>query len=1328
MNLNNAALVSRRYLAGLLVPVIAFGALLVTATPVVAEPTTYSVQVVNEAGGPLDSIDVVACYHSDSNQYVCMSSVRSVAGVVSIPLASISLPDSTGYVYLSAGGGENSTYSRSHASFFVENGIPTGTTQLKMNKAKWVTVKVTVLEGSPATAVVGAQVSLTGLPVWQSALTDVHGVASFNADVSSLDETSVVTAELNGNATGHESKSQTVVKTEGVWTAQISTRKTSFTLQGVITDENDVTFRNKKVCFQWGFYPANQQIEIETDGDGRYQIEGVYDWVTMRPYSCSARSWLQVRHDYQSIRYQATSSSTWDVQMKITGIRVQVTDNTRATVPGLEVCLFEVGSNIDHCQRQRTNGNGIAIFHDLRPGAQYKAAYKIQEHSQDLVIFEEKVNATPKTTIDNQIVDDSIVLTRLSDTLDTSARVEGRVLGSSGAALSNVTVTIWVSQNPWRERSQFQVAVKTDPDGKFSLSNIPRGNISLSTLADGYRTYYTGIENSSRDVYNIGDIRLRTVISGNFEYSGVVRDTRGNPLPNIRVMLSPSWESGETSRQISTDQQGKFRFTGLPGGYTSLYTFGLSQTLKFRGTSLFLTDDMVDQVLVLTDLNPTGASRTAQVSGRLLEYLDINGPESATPVANVCLFVSPRSGGQGFSAKTDSSGNWSVSGLIEGAEYYVHYQGFCREDRPFPQSFDHQNKYEYLSYENTLIAKTSGGTTQEVRLREISRSGPGSVSGRVKDADSYENLSGFTVSIHRSWGGIQIDPVTTDERGEYSFPSLPEGEYYLSVSSGDDGVSSLYQPTSISVEIGTTANRANVFLTRNSRSVNEGVVSGNFLDEEENPHGGGYVTVWDRDDFSVSGHTNTDNDGNFTISGLPVGVELSLRIIPFWKEIAQLFMKFTIPDSKSWVLEDVSLQSGVIITGQVSGLLVEEDTFSLPVVAELLDSTTKEVIQRNEADRTTGRYSFTQVPRGDFLIRYTQNSPMVAPEQYGDGDFGFSSAELPSFKPVYWDGTKFGTTELADAIEVTVAGVALTGKNVTVTKGSTLFGSVSVATPDGETKLTGTRQVTMTVFKKQSNEDWEKLTTALISGYTQYEYQVVGLAAGEYKLQFSDIRRGNNALATSFNAEEIILEVGKRRSYNHTMTAAPPERSAEAFDLDDLAPDLLEQLRDEISVSAQPDSGAELEIFVGTEFAGEYVSAFANSTPVMLGTWQQVDSRGYISVTPPSTLLAGEHRIAVQDVRGVVFGWTPVTIQKPSAAKAKATPSDSQLASPLVMTNEGKQAESKPKVSLDSKPEGVIDRPGQADWYLPLIATISLAILAGATWIIRTRSPRRLRS
>jgi hypothetical protein len=532
----------------------------------------------------------------------------------------------------------------------------------------------------------------------------------------------------------------------------------------------------------------------------------------------------------------------------------------------------------------------------------------------------------------------------------------------------------------------------------------------------------------------------------------------------------------------------------------------------------------------------------------------------------------------------------------------------------------------------------------------------------------------------------------------------------------------------MSVEIEATANRANVFLTRNSRSVNEGVVSGNFLDEDGNPHGGGYVTIWDRDDFSSSGYTFTDNDGNFTISGLPVGVELSLRIIPLWKEIAQLFMKFTIPDSKLRLLEDVRLESGVIITGQVSGLLFEADTFSMPVVAELLDSTTKEVIQRHEADRTTGRYSFTQVPRGDFLIRYTQNSPMVAPEQYGDGAFGFSSAELPSFKPVYWDGTKFGTTDVVNAVEVTVAGVALTGKNVTVTKGSTLFGSVSVATPDGKTKLTGTRQVAMTVFKKQSNEDWEELTTALISGYTQYEYQVVGLAEGEYKLQFSDIRRGNNALATSFNAEEFILGVGERRSYHHTMTAAPPEKSAEAFDLDDLAPDLLEQLRDEISVFVQPTSGAELEIFVGTEFAGDYVSAFANSTPVMLGTWQQVDSRGYIFVTPPSTLLPGEHRVAVQDARGVVFGWTPITIQKPSAAMAKATPSDSQLTSPPAMTNEGKQTEAKPKASLDSKPDGSIARTDPDNGLLPLIAAISLAILAGAIWIIRTRSPRRLRS
>jgi hypothetical protein len=531
-------------------------------------------------------------------------------------------------------------------------------------------------------------------------------------------------------------------------------------------------------------------------------------------------------------------------------------------------------------------------------------------------------------------------------------------------------------------------------------------------------------------------------------------------------------------------------------------------------------------------------------------------------------------------------------------------------------------------------------------------------------------------------------------------------------------------------------------LTRNPQALNEGVVSGTLVDEFGNPHGSAIVDIWDRNNSSIWSYDITDNDGNFSVSGLPKGVELSLRVLPVWRELAQYLYKLVIPENDSLDPQILELEEGSSITGQVSGMLSSEDFIGYPVYAELLEIDSQEVIQRAYPDWLTGRYEFTQVPLGDYFIRYTQNSPPFAPERFGDGGSGYSGTELPSLKPVYWDGTKFGTTDITEAISVESDGLTVIGKNVTMSPGSSLVGSLSIATPDGESKLTGTREITVTVLKKVSEIDWKELTYSSISGYSKSTFQIAGLANGVYKLRFSDIRRGNNALATSFNggystlaeAPEIRVgdperpEIPERVVYSHTMTAAPPEQSAEAFDLDDLGSELLDQLRDEISVSAQPDSGAELEIFVGTEFAGEYVSAFANSTPVMLGTWQQVDSRGYISVTPPSSLLAGEHRIAVQDVRGVVFGWTPVTIQKPSAAKAKATPSDSQLASPLVISNEGKQAESKPKVSLDSKPEGVIDRPGQADWYLPLSAAISLFTLAGAIWMVRARSARRLRS
>jgi len=71
--------------------------------------------------------------------------------------------------------------------------------------------------------------------------------------------------------------------------------------------------------------------------------------------------------------------------------------------------------------------------------------------------------------------------------------------------------------------------------------------------------------------------------------------------------------------------------------------------------------------------------------------------------------------------------------------------------------------------------------------------------------------------------------------------------------------------------------------------------------------------------------------------------------------------------------------------------------------------------------------------------------------------------------------------------------------------------------------------------------------------------------------------------------------------------------------------------------------GQSLVINVGVQHAGTWVSAWIYSEPTSLG-WYLVDANGNISVTIPSTMAAGEHRIAVQDAAGNVIGWAAVTV------------------------------------------------------------------------------------
>jgi hypothetical protein len=244
---------------------------------------------------------------------------------------------------------------------------------------------------------------------------------------------------------------------------------------------------------------------------------------------------------------------------------------------------------------------------------------------------------------------------------------------------------------------------------------------------------------------------------------------------------------------------------------------------------------------------------------------------------------------------------------------------------------------------------------------------------------------------------------------------------------------------------------------------------------------------------------------------------------------------------------------------------------------------------------------------------------------------------------------------------------------------------------------------------------------------------IAGLAEGSYKLEFYDLRRGNNSLVTSFNggfsslqdAPPIVIIEGQRAVSNHTMTIAPPEKSAEAFDLDDLGTEKLAELKDGIILDSEATLGSEIEIFVGTEFAGEFVSAIANSTPVVLGGWEQVNSRGYIKVKIPTTLPAGSHRIAVQDSRSVVFGWAPISIK--SAGSLVTSPASNPNSTNTIPKSSTKSVNSEPdeteKQPATSEELAAVPAAtdSSGDWLLPLAGGFLLIAAVGSAWALRGR-------
>ena len=1348
-----------KFLCGLLLSLLMVSSVLVNPEYAFSN-TPLSLEVkLKRIDNSLISGQTVELCHQGSGEWVC-DDTESTSGTDGTLTASLQLPNDSGPVLINAGG-PGTDYSRNSVLVFFRNGNISSTPELTLASTSWITVNVSVLDSG--TPVSNEWVRLSILEqtddFWiESAQTNDIGIATFKIDetryeerYSEVDNRSVI-AKF-GQFGSKYNYAQTPITLDGsglpVPNQQVTLNTSSvlYALSGTVTDFDHTVgtpslFANRKMCLRYSDPGTSRGVErdFETNSAGIYSVSQVTNrTVSFQPFPCGGQDNWRTYDDIPNRTVTVTDSlATLNFQVTRTRIKVKVTHQDGVPAAFVYVGIDGLYEDFEPQDRkvELTDAEGFATFTGLLENKPYEVSFRESDREYEAPRFEDKVLATTLTTGGMNSVNGTIPvlqLDQLEPFPDLPVSLEGTVFGAGGIPIANAEVEASASYG--NEPNEYvNYKVRTDKFGKYNIGSLPYGSIRVEVSASRFRSFERMIHTSIDDLddndvpvsgeYEDINFRIRPSASGSLEYSGVLRDSSGIPIPDMELILNYPMASGGDIQRQWTDTDGRFVFSRLTSGQYSIFPELGGRDFAWTTWTANVSPGSFPQnaSLVLMAKNEANSGNQARISGRVVEYLDTAGPTGAEPIEGVCVEVYPTQGGSGTLATTNANGNWSASGLVEGEEYLVGTPSQCPGEESQLEIFNFPSNYE-LPQQNlsTVEAQADFVVRHQWSFMEVSSSGTGSITGRIKDGENYSNLSGVQVRLERIRGGIEIQPVFSDDRGEYSFENLPAGDYLLIIEGSFIGDNE-YQESTVSVDVRGVPNRVNAVLSRTSSEPFTGIASGIVRDEFLELHEKGRVEVYDLTNPGFWRTAETNQFGEFQIEGLPVDKLLSYRVIPFWSEIARFIGTFRIPpaeDESAEINLDVDLDVGSSISGHVFN--IPQGPFTQPIIAELLQQVGEsvQVVNSAEVNRVTGLYEIGQVPLGSYLIRFTQNPA---------GSYSESSMEESiSMKPVYWNGSRLGTTSLdeADQIDIVSEGQAVVSKNVTFSRGASLQGTLSVATASGIAPLTGSRSVFVDLYMETSDEDWQLLTSSEISGSSNYEYKFVGLAGGIYKMHFIDSRRGNNALTSNF-ALDIEIVDGVPRIINHVMSAAAPETSAEAFDLDDLGAEFLEQLKDEIALSPDAAPGSTLEIFVGSEFAGEFVSAFANSTPVLLGDWKQVDSRGYITVTIPTTLPAGSHRIAAQDSRGVVFGWAPISINaadsvsanpapKPAAAKAKpASPKSSDDSEP-----EGEKKETAKEEEIVAAPTA--GESSNSDWLFPLAAGFLMMVVAGSAWVLRSR-------
>lgn len=482
-------------------------------------------------------------------------------------------------------------------------------------------------------------------------------------------------------------------------------------------------------------------------------------------------------------------------------------------------------------------------------------------------------------------------------------------------------------------------------------------------------------------------------------------------------------------------------------------------------------------------------------------------------------------------------------------------------------------------------------------------SGPGS-------ATFTTTLDGAPVASSEAFlSGPDFRFGTTDAAGQMSFSDLALGDYTLWM-----GSTPAYQSSTVTFSLTADSPHHEQAIALTPWPTGTGVISGTVVDSATHEPISGVLVSAGNFDSGQTLEGLIDENGHYEITGLVSGFYgVAISSSPGY---FSTFVQLDIAEAEAATVDFALLAADSAISGRVvdqDGNGVAGIWLGAYLVSDTLAASTS--AQQTDAD---GYYTLTGAGAGTW-------------EVHVNADANWERAMV--------------VVDVEAASTATAPDLALVPRFT-----GTISGVVSSSDGIPESQIGGFFDICVTVL----GDDGTPVPGAnTLTGGDSFYY--FWLAPGDYTVLFEDCDAdrephryqstylgGSTTLAqATIVTVETNLDIWLDTTVLEPQASLPePEHDATPVRKHDLhAAD--ENLIDAPSAVRR---GETAEVVVGTEYAGQWVSAWLHSHPTQLGEWHQVSPDGTIEVTVPTHHPLGIHELVVQDADDAVIGWTDLRV------------------------------------------------------------------------------------